>query len=285
MTARQSPSVGPGRALATDRLPTPLAFGLLVSIVVFFLAGSAAPTPLYASYQGEWGFSAVTTTVVFGVYALAVLAALLTVGRLSDHIGRRPVLLAAIALQAVAMLIFVGADGVPELLLGRVVQGLATGAVAGAVGAGLLDLARTRGTLANAVATPIGTATGSLLGGLLVQFLPAPTHLVYLALSVVFVMQGSGRSSWPRPPARAGAIASLRPRVRACRRAPAAVARGRARARRRLVAGRLYGALGPALVRTLSGSIFVLLGGLSLFTLAGSGAAAVLLLARCRRTQ
>src|ERR1700754_565625 len=92
--------------------PDSVAFYLLASIVVFFLAGSSAPTPLYAVYQAEWGFSPITTTIVFGVYALAVLAALLTVGSLSDHIGRRPVLLAALALQAAVMVVFATAEGV-----------------------------------------------------------------------------------------------------------------------------------------------------------------------------
>ena len=67
-----------------------MAFYLLASVIVSFLAGSSAPTPLYAVYAAKWGFSPITTTVVFGVYALAVLAALLTVGSLSDHVGRRP---------------------------------------------------------------------------------------------------------------------------------------------------------------------------------------------------
>lgn len=93
------------------RLPQRVAFYLQASIVVAFLAASSAPTPLYAVYQGEWGFSPITTTVVFGIYALAVLAALLTVGSLSDHIGRRPVLLTAIALQAVAMVVLSTAGG------------------------------------------------------------------------------------------------------------------------------------------------------------------------------
>src|SRR5437762_7760961 len=70
---------------------------LLGSIVVSFLAASAAPTPMYALYAKQWGFSALATTVVFGVYALAVLAGLLTFGRVSDYIGRRPVLLAGLA--------------------------------------------------------------------------------------------------------------------------------------------------------------------------------------------
>jgi AcrR family transcriptional regulator len=62
---------------------------LLASLIVSLLAASSAPTPLYAIYQQRWGFSPITTTIVFGVYALAVLASLLTLGRLSDY-GRAP---------------------------------------------------------------------------------------------------------------------------------------------------------------------------------------------------
>ena len=107
----------------------------LGSIIVSFLAASAAPTPLYAVYAAHWGFSPLTTTVVFGVYALAVLATLLTFGKLSDHVRRRPVLLTGLALQAVAVVLFTTAAGVGTLLAARVVQGLATGSSLGAVGA------------------------------------------------------------------------------------------------------------------------------------------------------
>src|ERR1700728_1846949 len=76
------------------------AFYLLASITVSFLASSSAPTPLYALYQAQWGFSPITVTVIFGIYAMSVLAALLSAGRLSDHLARRPVLIAATAVQA-----------------------------------------------------------------------------------------------------------------------------------------------------------------------------------------
>jgi predicted MFS family arabinose efflux permease len=266
----------PGR-----RLPGSVAFYLLASIIVAFLAGSSAPTPLYAVYASHWGFSPITTTIVFGVYALAVLTALLTVGSLSDHIGRRPVLLAALAVQAAAMLVFVTADGVPQLLIARIVQGLSTGAAAGAIGAGMLDLNKARGTVANAVAPITGTASGALGSGLLVQYLPQPTHLVYLVLLGVFVLQAVGvvlmpETSSPAP----GALASLRPKFAV----PAEVRRPLMFAVPALVAvwamAGLYGALGPALVKLVSGSSSVVLGGLSLFVLAASGAAAVLILQR-----
>ena len=150
--------------------------------------------------------------MVFGIYAIAVLAALLVVGSLSDHVGRRPVLLAALAGQAAAMVVFATAAGVPELMAARVIQGLATGAAAGAVGAGLLDLHRTRGTLANAVAPITGTATGALGAGLLVQYLPDPSRLVYLILLVIFAVQAVGVLLMAESsPKRTGALASLRP--------------------------------------------------------------------------
>ena len=260
-------------------LPRGVAFYLQASIVVSFLAASSAPTPLYAVYQGEWGFSPITTTVVFGVYALAVLAALLVVGSLSDHVGRRPVLLAGIALQAVTMVVLTTAGGVPELLLARVVQGLATGAAVGAVGAGMLDIDKAKGTIANAVAPMTGTATGSIASGLLVQYLPWPVHLVYLALLGVFLLQGVGvwlmvETSAPKP----GALASLRPRLGIPRTALGPVLTAVPVLLAVWALAGFYGSVAPAVVRVVVGSDSSLLGGLALFVLAGSGALTVLLL-------
>ncbi|HEY7176938.1 MAG TPA: MFS transporter [Micromonosporaceae bacterium] len=260
----------------SGRLPDPVAFYLLASIVLFFLAGSAAPTPLYAMYQAEWHFSPITTTVVFGVYALAVLIALLIFGSLSDHIGRRPVLLAAIAVQAATMLVFAAADGVPVLVAARIVQGLATGAALGAIGAAMLDLDKAKGTIANAVAPMTGSATGAIGAGLLVQFLPAPTHLVYVVLFGVFVVQAIGvalmaETSSPT----GGAIASLRPEFAV----PAAVRRPMAVAVPGLVAvwalAGFYGSLSPAAIRIIVGSASPVLAALPFAVLAASAALAV----------
>jgi predicted MFS family arabinose efflux permease len=271
------------RPAARATLPKNTAFYLQASIVVFFLAGSSAPTPLYARYQAEWGFSAITTTLIFGVYALAVLAALVVAGSLSDHVGRRPVLLAAIGGQVATMLVFDLADGVPALVLARVLQGLSTGAAVGAVGAGMLDLDKAKGTIANAVGPLTGTAAGSLGAGLLAQYLPAPTHLVYLVLLAIFVLQGVGvvfmsESATRRP----GAVASLRPdfTLPETARAPFLVAVPALIAVWALVG--FYGSLGPALVRVVAGSSSLLLGGLVLFVLAGSAVSAILLLRAAR---
>ena len=74
------------------RLSRSVAFAAIAAIFVTFTAASSAPSPLYVVYQQLWGFSASTLTVVFAVYVVGLIAALLVLGALSDHIGRRPVL-------------------------------------------------------------------------------------------------------------------------------------------------------------------------------------------------
>lgn len=270
----------PAAALpATEKLSTNAAFFLLASITVTILAGSSAPTPLYPLYQAEWGFSALSITVIFGVYAIAVLAALLLFGRLSDHVGRRPVLLVAIVVQVLAMGVFMGAEGLGALLTARVIQGLSAGAAIAAVGAGLLDLDKRRGAVANAVSPPMGTALGGIMAGLTVSLLPAPAVLVYLLFGAIFFAQGVAvlrMKETFRP--RAGALASLRPqfsfsrgtRAPLLRAAPAIIASW-------TVVG-FFASLGPALLKSVLGTNSALLSGLVLFVMAGSGGAAVLLL-------
>jgi MFS family permease len=229
----------------------------------------------------EWGLSPITVTMIFGIYAVAVLLALLVAGRLSDHLGRRPVLLAATLAQAFTMALFATATSVTGLLVARVIQGLTTGAAIGAVGAAMIDLDKSRGTVANAVAPPFGTALGGILSGVLVHYLPFPTVLVYGVLGVIFLLQGLGvafvaESISPR----GGVISSLRPQFKL----PRATREPLLLALPVLVAlwalAGFYGALSPMLVRGMMGSDSPLLGGLALFVLASSGGVAVLLLQR-----
>ena len=269
-------------AFATSRqLSRNASFYLLASIVVSFLAGSSAPTPLYALYQARWGFSPIVLTVIFGIYAIAVLVSLLFAGRLSDHLGRRPVLLAAIGAQTLTMVLLATAGGLTQLLLARVLQGFAAGAAVAALGAGMIDLDKNRGATANAVAPAFGTASGGLLAGVMVQYLPAPTHLVYAFLGAVFVLQGIGVYLMPETISpQTGALASLKPQFRL----PQAVREPLLLAIPVLVAAwalaSFYGALAPTLVRGLSGSTSPLAGGLALFALAASAGIGVLLLQR-----
>jgi hypothetical protein len=268
-----------GRAVGRSRIGGRPALYLLASLVVSLLAGSAAPTPLYAIYQRQWGSSPITTTIVFGVYAVAVLAALLALGRLSDSIGRRPVLLASLGVQILSMLVFATAGGVGALMAARVIQGLATGAALGAIGAGMLDVDRERGALANALSPGLGTGSGAIISALFVQFLPAPTHLIYFALIGVFALQAVGvgllRETVTRVPVTASVFV---PEVRL----PRAV-RGPVLAAAPVLfavwalAG-LYAALGPALVQTLTGSASVVLGAASVTVLTVTAVSTVYLL-------
>jgi MFS family permease len=245
----------------------------LASITITFLAASSAPTPLYATYQKAWGFSALTTTVVFGVYALAFLSALLTVGRLSDHIGRRPVLLVGIAGEVLALVVFAGAHSVAALLAARVVQGLATGTAIGAVGAGMLDIDAARGAVANATAPGLGTASGALGSAFAVQWLPAPTRLVYLVLAGVLLAQAAGVFWLPETsPKASGAWRSLVPQIAlpAQTRAPMLAAAPVLFAVWALAG--FYGSLGPSLIDHLVGSASVVDAGLGLGILAGVAA-------------
>ncbi|WP_225102345.1 MFS transporter [Streptomyces sp. CoH27] len=254
---------------------------LLASIVVSLLASSSAPTPLYATYARMWGFSPITTTVVFGVYAIAVLLSLLIFGRVSDHIGRRPVLLGALGLQTAAMAVLTTAQGLDALFLGRVLQGLSTGGALGALGAAMLDVDRRRGTLANAVVPGVGTGMGALLSGSLVQYAPAPTHLVYLVLIGVFVVQGAAVICMPETVGRTpGVRAALRPEltVPSNLRGPVLAAAPILFAVWALAG--FYGSLGPALARQLSGSSSTVVAGLGLFLLAVTGSLAALTLDR-----
>ncbi|MGH6653748.1 MAG: MFS transporter [Actinocrinis sp.] len=269
---------GTARGRLRRHLPDKVAFYLQASIVVSFLAASSAPTPLYGKYQAAWHFSPITTTVIFGVYALAVLVALLIVGSLSDHVGRKPVLLTAIAIQVVSMIVFSTAGSVSDLMIARIVQGIATGGALGAIGAGLIDLDRAKGTITNAAAPMMGTGSGALLSGLLVQFLPAPTHLIYYVILGAFVLQALGVSRIRETSSREnGALASLRPhfevpkpaRVPLLKAIPVLIAAW-------ALAG-FYLAVGPAIVTLVTGSRSLAIGGLSLFVLAGMGAVAILL--------
>lgn len=157
------------------------AFWLIAATYMMVLFASAAPSPLYPVYQELWGFSALTLTLVFAVYVVTMLVSLLTVGSLSDHVGRRPVLAVALVLLIASMVLFVVAEDVGTLLAARALQGLATGAAMGTLTATTVDLqpsARAGSTIVGA-APAIGLASGVAVAGVLVEYAPAPRVLIY----------------------------------------------------------------------------------------------------------
>ncbi|MGI4847538.1 MAG: MFS transporter [Janthinobacterium lividum] len=184
-------SAEPAQGRAARQLGSHGSLWLLASIMVAFLAASSAPSPLYAIYRQAWGFSALMLTVVFAMYAFALLAALLVCGSLSDYRGRREVILLALGLETVAMILFLNADSVAALMGARALQGVATGLVTSALSAALIDIDRAHGALVNSMAPMAGMGVGALGSSILVQFAPAPTQLVFELLLVVFIVQAA----------------------------------------------------------------------------------------------
>jgi MFS family permease len=245
----------------------------LAITLLSFLAASTAPTPLYHLYQDQLQFSAATLTLIFGVYALSLLVALLTVGSLSDFLGRKPVIFTATVLNILAMLLFINADSVTWLISARVLQGFATGMATAVLSAALLDTHRQHGPLISSVAPLLGMAVGAMGCGLLAEYAPLPLQLTFWVLLALFAMQALyvwrlPETVSPQP----GVWASLRPTLHVP-----------VQARRTLWAvlpintavwalGGFFASLAPSLVRTATGSTSNLIGGSTVAALSVTGA-------------
>jgi MFS family permease len=254
-----------------------VAFWLIgLTTLTFFLA-SAAPSPLYVVYQAKWDFSATTLTTVFAVYVVALLVALLTVGGVSDFIGRKPVLAVALVLEAGSMVLFLAADSVVWLFAARTLQGVATGAAAGALSAALVDFSppgKPRvGALVNSIVPGSGLAVGALAAGIVVQDVPSPTTVLFAVLVGAFAVLAALVLLLPETEARRpGALRSLRPQVSLPRRirGPFLVVTPSLLASWAL--GGLYLSLGPSLAAGVLDLPSHVTGGLVIFTLTGMGA-------------
>lgn len=196
----------------------PWAFGMLLTLLAVSLGVSGAPAPLYGLYAEEWGFAPITTTVVFAVYAVAALTAVLVTGAISDRFGRRPVLLVAATLIVVGLGLFIAADSVAWLLAARVVHGFGVGSVVVAASAALLDLrpddgertGRLTGVWFNG-----GIAVTLVAVALIVDMGPAPTVLPYAVLTaiVLVLLLALLVMREPHTTDRAVTLAIARPRV------------------------------------------------------------------------
>jgi MFS family permease len=195
-----------------------VAFAGAAAVFGAFFVAAGAPTPLLSLRQQEWGFSAEALTFAFSVYALGLLAALLVGGSLSDHIGRRPVLLLALAGEVVSMLVFLVAPDITWLVVARTIQGLATGLATSAFSAAIVEHAppqlkkRAGGLAAASVAGGLGL--GALVSGAAVQLTAHANALVFGILTAVMAL-GLGfvwlldETATRRP----GALRSLAPRI------------------------------------------------------------------------
>jgi MFS family permease len=155
------------------------------AVAISFSAASSAPTPLYRLYQDTMGLSPATVTFVFAIYVLGMLGAFLTLGRLSDYIGRRPMILAALVVNLFALALFIKAGHAGDLAVARLLQGVATGVAMTTLGATIVDTQPHNSATLNGVTGFIGLTAGSLLAGALIAWAPLPTQLVYAVLLAI----------------------------------------------------------------------------------------------------
>lgn len=179
------------------------AFACVAFAFAVTMVGTTLPTPLYPIYRDELGFSELTITVIFAVYAAGVIAALLLFGNLSDTIGRRRALLPGLAFSAASAVVFLLADDLPLLFLGRILSGLSAGIFTGTATATLVDLApegRTqRATLVATVVNVGGLGLGPLLAGILAEYAASPLTLVFWVDLALLVPAAIGVWLIPEP--------------------------------------------------------------------------------------
>ena len=216
-----SSSPVPTETSATGRRPTlPAGLALTGAAITFtslYLAAGAL-MPLLVVYKEQWGLPAALLTLAFAVFAIGFLAAVLTLGSLSDHVGRRPVLLGALLVQLASNIMFLIAPDIGWVIAGRIVQGFATGAATTAFTAALVELAppnrKKLGTILGSVGLTGGLGVGSLLAGLAIQLTATANAIVFIVLTIItilgIVVMALSPESVTRVP---GALHSLVPRV------------------------------------------------------------------------
>jgi MFS family permease len=189
---------------------TRFAFPLLAYAFAAIMVGTTLPTPMYALYAEHMHFAVLTTTVIYATYAGGVLFALLAFGRWSDAIGRRPILLAGVGFALASAAVFLVADSVPTLLVGRVLSGLSAGIFTGTATAAVIEAAppnwRNRAAAVATVANIGGLGIGPLLAGLLVEYAPEPLKLSFIVHIVLAVLAGVAVFVVPETSQKAGRI-------------------------------------------------------------------------------
>lgn len=187
------------------------------SLILIFMA-SGTPVPLYNTYRVTNGITNAGLAITTVTYLTTTAVSLLVLGRLSNHTGRKPVAISAVAIAIVGCLVFTRVETLPILMTGRVLQGLACGVASATLGSYVVDTAPARPTWLPALLTSVGPSAaipvGALISGILVEYGPAPRTLIFLLLAAALVVCGAlltvCAETVPRSP---GAVASLRPRV------------------------------------------------------------------------
>jgi MFS family permease len=171
------------------------AYPLLLVVSGVALGVSGLPAPLYGLYEADWHLSPLATTIIFAAYAVAALGAVLVSGKISDVVGRKPVLIVALVALVVGLGVFLIADDMALLLVARAIHGAAVGSIVVAGAAALLDLRPHHGVRSgqlSGVAFNIGMTVAILGSALLAQYAPHPLRTPYAVVAVLCLIVGSG---------------------------------------------------------------------------------------------
>jgi MFS family permease len=190
----------------------------MVSLAAAF-AAVGSTIPLFNIYRAEDGFTNAGISMTVVAYSVGTISTLLVLGRLSNHVGRRPTALASLGLLVLGCLVLLNVHHIGILIAGRLLMGLGAGLASSSLTAYIVDAAPTRPTWLASVASSqtvmLGLAVGAIASGALVRFGPWPRELIYLVavglllLSTVLIAI-SPETVTPMP----GAWRSLRPSVR-----------------------------------------------------------------------
>lgn len=193
----------------------------VVSAVAYnaVMAAAGAVSPLLITYQQEWRFPAWQLTAAFSVYPLTLLLSLLVVGGLSDFVGRKPLLIAALVIQLAAVILFLTSGNIWGITLARAIQGVAAGIATSTFSPYLNEVSPRRlqktASIVVAIAPLGGLGIGAILAGVAIQFVSDPASVVFLVALVLFaytlalLLFGEETATSVR-----GAAASLVPRIR-----------------------------------------------------------------------
>jgi MFS family permease len=167
-------------------------FWVSAGVVTHIFWTSAAPAMTYRLYAEQWHLTPTVTTGVFAVYPIVVVAVLVGFGDLSDHIGRRLVMLLGLGASLIGTLLFAVAPDVLWLFAGRALTGIGVGLTAGTATAALVDFSAEglskRAASVTTAAQAFGFTGALLLGGALTQYAPWPTHLGFWVLFALIAL-------------------------------------------------------------------------------------------------
>lgn len=195
-----------------------VALAIVTAAFSAMLLSANLATPLYAVWARQFGFSTAVLALIFAVYALVLVPALLTFGQLSDRLGRRVVIAIGLGIAALALLLFALAAGTAWLFAARATLGVAQGMLSGAATASLAELVPAGDTRRAALLATLsqagGSAAGVLLCGVLAQWAPAPEVTPFAVGMIICALAAAGLVFVPETAQRQrGGLRIRRPRV------------------------------------------------------------------------